>query len=79
MFGHTILVTGASGYIGSHTCVCLLQAGWRVIGIDNLANNVYYTCNTTPQHPTSGKKITEVGAPVHSHWHQQTTVAKLTN
>lgn len=39
MFGHTILVTGATGYIGSHTCVCLLQAGWRVIGIDNLANS----------------------------------------
>ncbi len=36
---HTILVTGASGYIGSHTCVCLLQAGWQVIGIDNLSNS----------------------------------------
>ncbi len=36
---HTILVTGASGYIGSHTCACLLQAGWQVIGIDNLSNS----------------------------------------
>ncbi len=39
MSGHTILVTGATGYIGSHTCVCLLQAGWQVIGIDNLSNS----------------------------------------
>ncbi|MFN5447217.1 MAG: SDR family NAD(P)-dependent oxidoreductase, partial [bacterium] len=35
----TLLVTGASGYIGSHTCVCLLQAGWHVIAIDNLSNS----------------------------------------
>lgn len=35
----SILVTGATGYIGSHTCVCLLQAGWRVIAIDNLCNS----------------------------------------
>ena len=34
-----VLVTGASGYIGSHTCVCLLQNGWRVIGIDNFSNS----------------------------------------
>ncbi len=36
---HTVLVTGASGYIGSHTCACLLQAGWQVIGVDNLCNS----------------------------------------
>ncbi len=35
----TILVTGASGYIGSHTCVELLEAGYAVIGLDNLANS----------------------------------------
>ena len=34
-----ILVTGGAGYIGSHTCVCLLQNGWRVIGIDNFSNS----------------------------------------
>lgn len=37
--GQTLLVTGATGYIGSHTCVCLLQAGWRVVGLDNLSNS----------------------------------------
>lgn len=35
----TILVTGASGYIGSHTCVALLQAGYQVIALDNLCNS----------------------------------------
>lgn len=35
----SILITGATGYIGSHTCVCLMKAGWRVIGIDNLSNS----------------------------------------
>jgi UDP-glucose 4-epimerase len=36
---HTILVTGASGYIGSHTCVELLDSGFSVIAIDNLSNS----------------------------------------
>jgi UDP-glucose 4-epimerase len=35
----TVLVTGASGYIGSHTCVELLAAGHAVVGVDNLANS----------------------------------------
>ena len=35
----TILVTGASGYIGSHTCVELLAAGYAVVGIDNFSNS----------------------------------------
>jgi UDP-glucose 4-epimerase len=39
MSERSVLVTGASGYIGSHTCVCLLQNGWRVIGIDNFSNS----------------------------------------
>lgn len=33
-----ILVTGGAGYIGSHTCVELLDAGHRVIVVDNLSN-----------------------------------------
>ena len=33
-----ILVTGGAGYIGSHTCVELLQAGYDVVVLDNLSN-----------------------------------------
>ena len=35
----TILVTGGAGYIGSHTCVELLQSGRRVVVLDNLSNS----------------------------------------
>ena len=31
-----ILVTGGCGYIGSHTCVELLNSGYEVVVIDNL-------------------------------------------
>lgn len=34
-----ILVTGGTGYIGSHTCVELINAGYEVIIIDNLSNS----------------------------------------
>ena len=34
-----ILVTGGAGYIGSHTCVELLQAGHDVVVFDNLCNS----------------------------------------
>ncbi|WP_419848401.1 UDP-glucose 4-epimerase GalE [Candidatus Poriferisocius sp.] len=35
----TVLVTGGAGYIGSHTCVALLEAGYEVAVLDNLANS----------------------------------------
>ena len=34
-----ILVTGGAGYIGSHTCLELLQAGYEVVVVDNLSNS----------------------------------------
>ena len=34
----TILVTGGAGYIGSHTCVALLEAGYDVVVVDDLSN-----------------------------------------
>lgn len=35
----TILLTGATGYIGSHTWLALQAAGYRVIGVDNFSNS----------------------------------------
>ena len=47
-----ILVTGGAGYIGSHTVVELVQAGYTPIIIDNL-------CNTSTQNLTGIEKILE--------------------
>jgi UDP-glucuronate 4-epimerase len=35
-----ILVTGAAGFIGSHSAEALIQRGWRVVGVDNF-NDFY--------------------------------------
>jgi UDP-glucose 4-epimerase len=35
----SILVTGGAGYIGSHTCLELLAAGYEVVVVDNLSNS----------------------------------------
>ena len=34
-----ILVTGGTGFIGSHTCVALSQAGHDILILDNLCNS----------------------------------------
>ena len=36
---NTILLTGATGYIASHTWLALLEAGFGVVGIDNFSNS----------------------------------------
>lgn len=35
----TILLTGAAGYIGSHTWVALAEAGYNVVGVDDFSNS----------------------------------------
>ena len=49
------LLTGGAGYIGSHTCVCLLNAGHDVVVLDNF-------CNSSPEairrvEAITGKKV----------------------
>jgi len=34
-----VLVTGAAGYIGSHTCIALIEAGYEIVALDNLCNS----------------------------------------
>ena len=41
----TVLVTGGMGYIGSHTCISLLEAGYSIIILDNLYNSNVDTLN----------------------------------
>lgn len=45
----TLLITGGTGFIGSHTAVLLLQAGYRVIIIDNLSNSNTQTLDAITQ------------------------------
>jgi UDP-glucose 4-epimerase len=50
-----ILVTGGAGYIGSHTCVELLKAGYDVIVMDNLSNSKEESLERVQE--ISGKKL----------------------
>jgi UDP-glucose 4-epimerase len=51
-----ILVAGGAGYIGSHTCVALLEAGHNVIVVDNLCNSKAESLQKVKQ--ITNKKIT---------------------
>ncbi len=51
-----ILVTGGAGYIGSHTCVKLLNAGYEVVVVDNLSNSCLEALKRVEE--ITGKKIT---------------------
>lgn len=51
-----ILVTGGAGYIGSHTCVELLNAGYDVVVADNLCNSCKESLKRVEE--ITGKKIT---------------------
>ena len=52
----SILVTGGAGYIGSHTCVELLEAGYEVVVVDNLYNASPKAIDRVEQ--ITGKKVT---------------------
>ncbi len=52
----TVLVTGGAGYIGSHACVALIDAGYDVVVLDNLSNSSVVAlertgsiCGTVPE------------------------------
>ena len=52
----TVLVTGGAGYIGSHACVALIDAGYDVVVLDNLSNSsvvalqrIGSICGTVPE------------------------------
>ena len=41
----SVIVTGAGGYIGAHTCLALKDAGYEVVGIDRNFNTAPWTVN----------------------------------
>ena len=51
-----ILVTGGAGYIGSHTCVELLESGYDVVVVDNLCNSSEESLRRVEQ--ITGKQVT---------------------
>ncbi|MFB6331089.1 UDP-glucose 4-epimerase GalE [Acinetobacter variabilis] len=54
-----ILVTGGAGYIGSHTCVELLNTGHDVIVLDNLSNSSVESLNRVQQLAQKSLKFVE--------------------
>lgn len=53
----TILVTGGAGYIGTHACISLIEAGYPVVVLDNL-------CNASAKALARVESITGAGIPL---------------
>ncbi|MEH6466069.1 MAG: UDP-glucose 4-epimerase GalE [Porticoccus sp.] len=51
----TVLVTGGAGYIGSHTCVALLEENYDIVVLDNLSNSCLESLNRVSE--ITGKKF----------------------
>ena len=58
----TILITGGAGYIGSHTCLQILDAGYDIVVMDNFSNSQVESLNRIQT--ISGKKIPFIKADV---------------
>ncbi len=56
----SILVSGGAGYIGSHTCVELIEAGYDIVVVDNLSNSSEESLRRVEK--ITGKKIPFVKA-----------------
>jgi UDP-glucose 4-epimerase len=58
----TVLLTGGAGYIGSHTAVELLGAGWRVVVVDDFSNSS----------PVALERVAELAGPAAGElaWHR---------
>lgn len=54
----TILVTGGAGYVGSHTIVELLQAGFSVVVVDNMCNAFMNEAEQIPESLRRVQKLT---------------------
>lgn len=46
-----LLITGAAGFIGSNLCEFMLQKGYDVVGLDNLATGFMHNLNEFKSHP----------------------------
>ena len=53
-----VLVTGGAGYIGSHTCLALLELGYDVVVVDNF-------CNSSPESLRRVEELTGKRVPLY--------------
>jgi len=57
-----IMITGGAGYIGSHTCLQMLEAGYEIVVVDNLSNSRIESINRIER--ISGVKIPFIQADI---------------